>query len=251
MSAARKAFEVGADMWELDVRMSADEELIVFHDKTLSRTTNVACLDRFRHRRSLPLHQCVSVELQQLDAGSWFIKKDPFNQIREGRITRGEAGRYRGEPIPTLKQALAFSKENAFPVNVEIKDLSDIPDGRRIVPKLADLITDMDMTDQVLISSFNHEYLIDLKNKRPRIFTAVLIGTSVPDPVAILKRIGADGLHVGQKRATPELIEKVKEHGFFVNVYTVNDERSMAAFKRAGATGIITDFPQLCVPFPG
>ena len=49
LSAARKGLAVGADMWELDVQLTADGELIVIHDSTLKRTSNVE--DLFPHRR--------------------------------------------------------------------------------------------------------------------------------------------------------------------------------------------------------
>jgi len=254
ISAARKAFELGADMWELDIQMSGDGELVILHDKTLSRTTDVEHLKRFRNRRPWPLHRFIYAELAELDAGSWFIEKDPFRQIREGRVTEEEIHSFKGEPIPTLKQALAFSKENHFPVNVEIKDLSeiwvDIPGGDTIVEKLASLILEMAMTDHVLVSSFNHAYLVTLKNIYPDIATAALVHKKVSDPIALLKRLKADALHVNQKIASPEMITRVKDHGFFVNVYTVNDEKSIHHFKSIGADGIITDFPQLLVAFP-
>jgi glycerophosphoryl diester phosphodiesterase len=247
MSAVRKAFDIGADMWELDIRMSADGELIILHDKTLSRTTDVARRDRFRSRRPWPLHRFISAELKELDAGSWFVETDPFGQIRKGRITEEETQRFNDEPVPTLKQAFAFSKEKNFPVNVEIKDLSDIPAGDTIVEKLAALIAEMDMTDRVLVSSFNHDYLMTLKTEHPDISTAALVHKKIPDPIALLKRLKADALNVSYRMATPELIKRVEDHGFFVNVYTVNDGKSITAFKRAGVSGIITDFPQVCI----
>ena len=41
LAAARKALGCGADMWELDVGMTADGVLILIHDNTLTRTSNV------------------------------------------------------------------------------------------------------------------------------------------------------------------------------------------------------------------
>ena len=41
LAAARKALEVGADLWETDVSVTNDGELILFHDESLIRTTNV------------------------------------------------------------------------------------------------------------------------------------------------------------------------------------------------------------------
>lgn len=172
LSAARKALETGADMWELDIRMAAGGQLVILHDATLSRTTNIERIDRFRDRHPWPLHQFTLAELKALDAGSWFIADDPFKQIRKGRIAENDMQRFRGETIPMLSEALAFGKANHFPVNIEIKDLSDCPDGEHVVEKLAGLIGEMAMTDQVLVSSFNHDYLVprEIEKRTARYF---------------------------------------------------------------------------------
>ena len=83
-----------------------------------------------------------------------------------------------------------------------------------------------------------------LKTEHPDINTAALVRTPLPDPIGLLNRLKAAAFHVSQKVATPEVIEKVKARGFLVNVYTVNDQRSIEYFKAIGASGIITDFPQ-------
>jgi len=41
IAAARKAWEIGADLWETDVAVTKDEHLILHHDDSLERTTNV------------------------------------------------------------------------------------------------------------------------------------------------------------------------------------------------------------------
>jgi len=41
IAAALKALEVGAGMWELDVQLTADDELLVMHDPKLTRTSDV------------------------------------------------------------------------------------------------------------------------------------------------------------------------------------------------------------------
>lgn len=56
------ALDAGVDMIELDVRMTADEELVILHDPTLERTTNGSGL----------LADHTLAQLRALDAGSWF-----------------------------------------------------------------------------------------------------------------------------------------------------------------------------------
>ena len=245
LSAARKSLQVGADMWELDVQMSADGKLIVLHDNTLSRTSNVKDLPKYGTRWPWNPHQFTLAELKELDAGSWYVAADPFGQIHKGAVSQEDALRYREEKILSLAEALNFTKRNDYRVNIELKNLSDKPGDETVVGKLVDLVVKLDMIDQVLISSFNHEYLIKLKIENPAISTAALAHSAPPDPIATLKRLKAEAFHVNRKAVTPEIIEHLRDAGFFVNVFTVNDEKTRNHLKEAGASGIITDFPQM------
>ncbi|MEJ2581150.1 MAG: glycerophosphodiester phosphodiesterase family protein, partial [Acidobacteriota bacterium] len=74
LAAVRAAIEVGADMAEIDVTLSADMQVVVIHDATLDRTTN----------GSGEVSRFALEDLRKLDAGSWF---DPS---------------FAGEIIPTL-----------------------------------------------------------------------------------------------------------------------------------------------------
>jgi len=245
LSAARKSLQVGADMWELDVQMSADGKLIVLHDNTLSRTSNVKDLPKYGARWPWNPHQFTLAELKELDAGSWYVAADPFGQIHKGAVSQEDALRYREEKILSLAEALNFTKRNDYRVNVELKNLSDKPGDETVVGKLADLVVKLDMIDQVLISSFNHEYLMKLKIENPAISTAALVSEALPNPIDALKRLNSEAFHVSRKAVTPKIIEQLRDAGYFVNVFTVNDEKTRNHLKEAGASGIISDFPQL------
>lgn len=74
-AAFRWARNMGADYVELDVQRSKDSVLIIMHDKTFKRTTNVA--DIFPGRESDPVSTFTFEEIMQLDAGSAFNRKNP------------------------------------------------------------------------------------------------------------------------------------------------------------------------------
>ena len=65
--AIREAIAIGADMAEIDVTLSSDNEIVVIHDETLQRTTNGTGL----------VSQFTLAELKDLDAGSWFDPGSP------------------------------------------------------------------------------------------------------------------------------------------------------------------------------
>ncbi len=115
--AGEVALEWGAVGWEVDISISYDGVLFLCHDTTLERTTNVE--DIFPTRI---MDDCTSFnmsELQQLDAGSWFVEGDPFKTIKDGFVTQYDAENYRGESIPTLAEVLTFTGDNDLYLNID------------------------------------------------------------------------------------------------------------------------------------
>jgi glycerophosphoryl diester phosphodiesterase len=82
-AAFRWARNTGADYMELDVHRSKDSVLVIMHDKTFKRTTNVA--EKFPGREGDPLSSFTWEEIMQLDAGSAFNQKNP-DQARQSFI---------------------------------------------------------------------------------------------------------------------------------------------------------------------
>ena len=93
------------DFIEIDVQLSKDRTVIVMHDNTLQRTTNIAEIDSFRDKKPYRVCDFMFEELCMLDYGSWFYKYKNHK-----------------EPLLTLKRALEFIKENSLFINIEIKD---------------------------------------------------------------------------------------------------------------------------------
>jgi glycerophosphoryl diester phosphodiesterase len=242
LAAARKAFEIGADMWELDVCMTKDGEMILLHDDTLARTSNAA--EVFPGRAPWKVADFTLKEICQLDFGSWFNQKDPFKQIAAGNVPKAEQESYVGEPAPTLREALAFTKENHWKVNIEIKNLVGTEGHAVIVERVVALVRELGMERDVLISSFNHDYLIQTNDLAPEIRTGALVEHGYPDPVKLVTRLGAQAYNPKFGEVTPEEIRKLREAGFDVFVYTVNDPVDMKFLVESHVSGIFTDFPQ-------
>ena len=96
--------------WEVDIRISFDGVPFLMHDHTLKRTTNVSA--HFPSRQDDDPSLFNISELQQLDAGSWFVNKDPYGTIAKGIVTQAEAESYRGIKIPTFEEVLNFTRDN-------------------------------------------------------------------------------------------------------------------------------------------
>ncbi|PKO07241.1 MAG: glycerophosphodiester phosphodiesterase [Chloroflexi bacterium HGW-Chloroflexi-3] len=242
ISAAKRAFENHADGWELDVAMSVDGELVVLHDDTLERTSNVA--EVFPDRSPWSVNNFTLEDLKKLDVGSWFVDSDPFDQIAQGIVPPEIVNEYVGEPIPMLREALIYTKDNQWWVNIEIKDASETPADAVIVSKVVALVEELDIQDQVLISSFNMEYLKQVKSINKDLPTGVLVNKIIMDPLALMKELDAQAFHPGMKVTYEKQVKLLLEEGYAVNVWTVNEESDMQKLIEMGVTGIITDYPQ-------
>ncbi len=240
--AARKGLEVGADWWELDVAMTSDGELVVVHDDSLERTSNVAA--RFPQRAPWLIHTFCLAELRQLDFGSWYNDSDPFGQIAAGRVSPDERRSFIGAQIPTLQETLEFTRSAGWRVNVEIKDASGTPGDADLPEKVAAMIRRMDMVQDVLVSSFNHAYIRRVKAVEPRLVTAALVEEAADDPVALLRETGAQAYNPCGLCVDADTIRKVRTAGYDVYVWTVNEPENMRQLIAAGVSGIFTDFPQ-------
>ena len=243
IAAARKALEIGADMWELDVALTADGDPIILHDDTLTRTSNAA--EIFPERAPWRIHEFSMDEIRRLDFGTWYSIKDPFNQIACGMVSQSDLQSYSGEPAPTLLQALEFTRQNNWTVNIEIKDLSRTNGDAVVVEKVAGMVKNMEMTSQVIISSFNHAYLKQCRHLYPDLPTAALVSMPHLAPAHLLRSLGAIMYNPDVNFILPGSIHLLRTAGFGVNVYTVNNESTMRRLISAGVSGIFTDYPQL------
>lgn len=119
IAAGELAAKWGAIGWEVDVAISYDGVLFIMHDDNLKRTTDVE--EIFPGRENEHVTNFTIAELKQLDAGSWFADQDPFNTIKRKLVTNTEKENYRNEPIPTLEEALNFTLENDFLVDIDYR----------------------------------------------------------------------------------------------------------------------------------
>ena len=218
LAAIRQAIDVGADMVEIDVTMTADGHVILLHDETLDRTTDGV---------GAPTDMTLD-EIRRLDAGSWFGPE------------------YAGERIPTLAEAFETVKGRVL-MNVEIKTEA-VAHG--VVPKVAAAINEHEMIDQVVVSSFSPEALRLMKITDPAIVTASLFNKELHtgrDPLEIIQEVGSRGFNIAAKRVTEAMVERCRNHGFPVAVYTVNEPAELRRLKDMGVNAVFTDHPDLMI----
>lgn len=242
--AARKAFDLGADGWELDVRLSADGEPIVFHDATLDRTSDAR--EAFPRKSPWRTEAFTLAELRLLDVGSWFEAADPFGEVAAGGVSPDEIRGYTGEKIPTLREALALTRDRGRLVNVEVKEIHGGWTARsHLIKRVVELIEALDMLDQALLSSFCLPSLQEARALNADLALGVLVRSlPVEGPEALVRGLCAQAYHPRVDLVRPEEIRRLKDRGVETLVWTVNEEPTMRQLIRAGVRGLFTDYPQ-------
>ncbi len=242
LAAAHKALEVGADMWEMDVAVTADGKLVVLHDDSLARTTNVEQV--YPDRSPWIFTTFTRAELDRLDAGSWFNETDPFGEIAAGHVSAEEQTLYRGIHIPTVREALEFTRKYPhWRVNVELKEQPEPMKSFPLVAPLLQLIAETHTEARVVISSFNHDWLREVRERNPRLELVALIGHGKAQDVDWdTLEFAAYNLRI--TLATEARIRRLQAAGRKVYVWVVNEEAEMRQFIELGVDGLFTDFPQ-------
>lgn len=249
--AAQRGLEEGADLWELDVQLTADGQLVVVHDDTLERTTDVAQRPEYAGRAPWRVCDFTFDEVRGLDAGGWYEAADPHGQVAGGVVSADDLALFRGVRIPTLDEALAFTADHGWRVNVEIKDMSangaGYPGDEAVVRDVIALVRGHGLLERTLLSSFRHEYLRLAAQAEPALALAALVEDVRPqDPVGLCRELGVVAYHPGDDIVTREDVAALRQMGVAVNVWTVNEEADMRRFMEWGVAGLITDVPLLC-----
>ncbi len=156
--------------------------------------------------------------------------------------------------IPTLLEVLKLVKENNARVNIEIKTLPRMYEG--IAKKVMEMVKEMGMIEQTLISSFDHEQLVAVRKISPDIASAVLTGDRIALPDVYLGALDADAYNPGcyggydslgfdseEGKLVTTAIDACLNGGYDVNVWTCNKKEQMRPLIEAGVSGLITDIP--------
>ncbi|SFI89916.1 glycerophosphodiester phosphodiesterase [Thermoflavimicrobium dichotomicum] len=217
MSAFRKAEEMKADYFELDVQMSKDGHLVVIHDTTVNRTTNGT-----GNVKDLTL-----TELRQLDAGS------KFNPT------------FAGEKIPTFDEVLEEFR-GKIGILIELKAPELYPG---IEEKVAQALKKHNMhkpkNEKIIVQSFNFESMKKFHQLLPEVPVGVL--TSDPNHLsdAKIKEFAtyANYVNPNLKIVNKQVVENIHAHGMKVQSWTVRSRSAVQPLLDAKVDGIITDYP--------
>jgi glycerophosphoryl diester phosphodiesterase len=203
------ALAEGADGVELDVRMTADGELVVLHD------------------RHLQLEGGQAMEVERLTTSQLNL-----------------AGKRAGYTIPTLDEVLAWQRQRGCLANVELK--GDVPQRSWLARRTAESIL-YHGTEGILISSFHPTLVLQMTRRLPTVPAALLLEpgslNQVEHAIGGYRLLGACGVHPQHTLLNPAYFRPLEAARALVNTWTVNDEADAKRLANLGVDGIVTDRP--------
>jgi glycerophosphoryl diester phosphodiesterase len=225
LAAFDAAVEVGADFVELDVRFTADDELVVLHDSHI----------RVAGGRREPVHALTLEQIRQLDA------------------VRGREDR---TGTPTLREALAALSGHAG-VDIEIKHLPGEPgyehERERLAEHVVKLLDEMPFEGPVLVSSFNPAAIGRVRELSSGAATGFLCTASL-DPWSALA-LAVEGGHAfvlpeveAVEAAGGGFVQACRAAGTRLGTWTVDEPARIARLFSLGVDAVATNDPQAAVP---
>jgi glycerophosphoryl diester phosphodiesterase len=238
LAAAELASEYGAFGFETDVRISLDGEPFLMHDETLARTTNIA--EVFPNRVDDPASQFTLDELSQLNAGLWFIQKDPYGTIDAGMVSQSQLGINQGQSIPTLQEALDLVDEEGMVILFDLRlPAQEHPYHDEAFDSVIRQCRESGLSDAIWFL-VDEDRLADVLDGAPQ-FTRV-IGVSsrdLPEPATLLD-LEYEIVNVDTGIRTRD-IQGYRQRGLGVNVYTVDQAWLFSQFWLSGVTSVTTN----------
>lgn len=217
MEAFDLAVKQKADGIELDIHLTSDGKLAVFHDETLERTTN----------------------------GTGFVENYTMNKLKQlnAAVLHPE---YTGAKIPSLTEVLDYMRGNSLMLNIEIKEEHDT--NPLLIKQLAMLIKDFKLEERTMYCSFNHYSLSALRNEIPYSCIGLLYFAGLVNPWAYAKSINADCLHPHFHYGLMNgQVENAHKFGLKVNTWTLDEPEDIKYALNQKADGIITNKPDLAL----
>ena len=211
--AFRSALDLGADAIELDVRLTRDEKIVVFHDRCLNRTSNGRG----------PVNQQTLVEVRGLDVGSWFGLG------------------FRGEQTPTLDEVFE-SLPADFLINVEMKVI--MKGMKLIAHRVAEVVQRHARWDSTLVASFNPIALYHLRKIEPKISRGYIWSRYHPFPIrsrCFSPLVQADWYDPANDSYNRRLHQKFQARGSRVLAWDLDFDRNMERMAAARLDAVVTD----------
>ena len=219
MLAFEKAVETGCYGIELDVQLTKDNQIVIMHDEKVDRTTD----------------------------GTGWIKDYTLEELKKlnASVLFPEVPVQR---IPTLEEYLDYIKDTNIVTNIELKTgVIAYPDIEKMT---AEMVAKYHLEDRIIYSSFSHMSVKKIQQFAPTTKTGALMCNEIIQNAGYFcKDCGFDYYHPDAKLLNDDIINDCKKYGVPLNVWTVNDMKTLQQMKDWDVEGVISNYPDICQAF--
>ena len=209
----KKAIDQGVDGLEFDIRLSKDNQIVIFHDADLKRLS-----DRDENILDVSLTELQAVELHK------------------------QKGQAEETYIPSLTDVVSLLDQIKV-INIEIKS-EGLFKGHKILKPLIKFLNKHQIDDQCLVSSFNPLILMKLRLQRPETVIGFLYNRKrlfhTWGNMIWMLRVQPENLHIHYSMLDSWIINWARKKGMRINSYTLNDKEIYNKF-RSKIDGVFTD----------
>jgi len=213
IAALQQAINIGCQGIELDIHLTADDSIVVFHDNTIQGK---------------------------------YLTETPFSTLQQHLLSNGET-------IPTLAQFLnAYTAHKGPILFVELKH-SNLDAARKaiFVAKVLEHIQQTQLDSFTTYISFDWDICALIKQAAPFAKVQFLNAKQNHLDPSQIKAAGFDGIDYQYKQLQihPNWLPQAQKMGLECNTWTVNDPKDWAYFIDASIDFITTDYPSALLQF--
>ena len=238
-------YEMGVDVFEMDLRLTKDNVLITHHNETIDSTSNGTGL----------VHEMTLEQINQYNFGDKFVSLDntkPYTNLTQDQIIQSKQ---QLKPV-VLDELFNKYKKDVLYI-LEVKDEGIL--AQKANEELLRLIYKYNLQDYVCVSSFNQETLQHFQSIAPdSILTSFDMASATSFIVAnyvgygFFTKYENDGFQLPLSEYnipldTRYLINKIHKNGMFIHYWVVNDKVDMDRLINIGVDGIVTDRPDIMI----
>jgi glycerophosphoryl diester phosphodiesterase len=213
LAAMRRGVDLGFTAVEFDVKLAKDAVPFLLHDDTLDRTSD----------RTGPANLLTAAELAQVDAGSWYSRD------------------YAGEHIARFDDVARFLIAHNTWANVEIKPSHGCDEATGSAVALACRELWKDSALKPVVSSFSLAALRAAIQTVPELPYGYLVDDIPPQWPATMRELKCISLHCNEKKLTRDIAAAIKDAGYGLLTWTVNDANRARELFGWGVDAIFTD----------
>ncbi len=215
LAAIRKAAELGADMVEVDLRLTADQIPVIAHDDNLQRVYGIVGM---------------------ISDHTW----EALNALTPADK----------EPLATLTDLAKTCRSLGLGIYLDIKQFNFA-----VIDHIFAELDKNHMLGATIFGSFRADWLAEIKAQRPNAVTSILFSSVHVDPVTQAQAINSDYVHPCWERfeaphtlLTPDWVASVRSLGIGIVCWHEERPAEIQALQQLGVNAICSDQPELLLP---